>query len=484
MNEHDNGFDDTRPLTGTAGATLDDAAAPEGAEEATPQVPPVTSAGADPGMTPPYAGPSYPTQQPYQPASEPSPQPQPATGPYAGPCAGPYAGSYAGYPVPERDTLVHPVTPGAPVRRGPGRWFWPAVASLALVVGLVGGAVGGVVVDSYRDNQNAGTSSDGLDLSQINSQAPLDPVNGSVAAVAQQLLPSTVQILADYNGEHLGATGSGFVLDKLGHIVTNNHVIAGAADGGDIEVIDHNGHREKATLVGRSTVYDLAVLYVPSAKKLKPASLGASEALNVGDGVVAIGSPLGLSETVTAGIVSALNRPVTTGESEDATSYINAVQTDAAINPGNSGGPLVNMAGQVVGVNSAIATTGGSTLGGESGNIGVGFAIPIEQVLVTADQIIATGHAEYPLIGAKVQTGDSNTGGGAVIESVDDGTPADKAGLQAGDVVTSLDGDTITDGVSLIVAIRTHQPGDTIDMVITRDGKEKTLSVTLDGQEG
>jgi len=465
VNEQDNGFDDTRPLAGE----------PTVESNVESNVEANVEPGAGPGMAPPYAGPSYPAQQPYLPASEPSPQP--------GPYGGTYAGMYGGHPAPERDTLVHPVVPGAPVRSGPGKWFWPAVASLALVVGLVGGAVGGIAVESYRDNQNAGTSSDGLDLSQINSQAPLDPANGSVAEVARQLLPSSVQILADYDGEHLGATGSGFVLDKQGHIVTNNHVIAGAADGGDIEVIDHNGHREKATLVGRSTVYDLAVLYVPSAKSLKPASLGASEALNVGDGVVAIGSPLGLSETVTAGIVSALNRPVTTGESEDETSYINAVQTDAAINPGNSGGPLVNMAGQVVGVNSAIATTGGNTLGGESGSIGVGFAIPIEQVLVTADQIIETGHAEYPLIGAKVRTGD-NAGEGAVIESVDNDTPADKAGLQAGDVVTSLDGETITDGVSLIVAIRTHQPGDTIDMVITRDGDEKTLSVTLAGQEG
>jgi len=422
---------------------------------------------ADAGMTPPYAGPSYPTPE------RPTPVP---TQPPA------YTGTFGGYPLPT-DTLVHQAAPAAGAPRG-GRWFWPAVASLALVLGLVGGGIGGVAVQSWRDNNDDGTVSGGLGSVDTVSQAPLTPANGSVAAVAKELLPSTVQIMADYNGEHLGATGSGFVLDKQGHIVTNNHVVAGAADGGDIVIIDHNGNREKATLVGRSAVYDLAVLYVPEAKQLTPAALGSAQALNVGDPVVAIGSPLGLSETVTSGIVSAKNRPVTTGESADETSYINAVQTDAAINPGNSGGPLVNMRGQVVGVNSAIATTGGSSLGGESGNIGVGFAIPIEQVLVTADQILETGHAEYPLIGAKVQTGSDNAGEGAVIDSVQSGTPADKAGLKKGDLVTSLDGATVTDGVSLIVAIRTHQPGDTVEMVIERDGAEQTLKITLDGQEG
>ena len=158
-------------------------------------------------------------------------------------------------------------------------------------------------------------------------------------------------------------------------------------------------------MVGRSPVYDLAVLYSREARQLPPAALGASRRLRVGEAVVAFGSPLGLSSTVTSGIVSALNRPVTTGDSANDSSYINAVQTDAAINPGNSGGPLVNLQGQVVGVNSAIATTGGGSRRAESGNIGVGFAIPIEQVRVTADQILRTGEARYPVIGAKVQTG-------------------------------------------------------------------------------
>jgi len=456
VNDQNDSFDDTRPLQqplvgGGVGGGVGAGPAPESPEPKSPYGEPVP---------PSYAAPTY--DQPA--AQQPYAQQPPA-----------YAGTYGGYP----DTMVQPTAP-APSR--PGGWFWPGVAGLALVLGAVGGGVGGVAVQEWRDNNDGGTASSGLNVDTV-SQAPLSPANGSVAAVAKKLLPSTVQIVADHDGEPLSATGSGFVLDNQGHIVTNNHVISGAADGGDIEVIDHNGERHKATLVGRSTVYDLAVLYVPEAKDLTPAALGSASALNVGDEVVAIGSPLGLSETVTAGIISAKNRPVTTGESNDQTSYINAVQTDAAINPGNSGGPLVNMRGQVIGVNSAIATTG-SSLGSESsGNIGVGFAIPIEQVLVTADQILKTGHAEYPLIGAQVKIGD-NAGAGAIIESVQGDGPADKAGLESGDVVTSLDGTPVRDGVSLIVAIRTHQPGDTVEMVIERDGKEQTLQVTLDGQEG
>jgi putative serine protease PepD len=292
-----------------------------------------------------------------------------------------------------------------------------------------------------------------------------------------------VQISAEYEGEAGGATGSGFVLDSEGHIITNNHVVEQAAeDDGPIEIVDQDGNRFDAEVVGRSPVYDLAVLYSAEAKDMKPAALGDSLALVVGEGVVAIGSPLGLSSTVTAGIVSALQRPVTTGDSASASSYINAVQTDAAINPGNSGGPLVNLLGQVVGVNSAIATTGGGT-GAESGNIGVGFAIPIEQVKVTADQILRTGEARYPVIGAKVQTGQRD-GSGAEIDEVIDDTPAADAGLEKGDVVVALEGLRVTDGIALIVSIRSHQPGETLEFTVLRDGDEQTFDVKLDSEVG
>jgi putative serine protease PepD len=227
-------------------------------------------------------------------------------------------------------------------------------------------------------------------------------------------------------------------------------------------------------------VYDIAVLDVDDTHGMRPAALGSSQSMRVGETVVAIGSPLGLDSTVTSGIVSALDRPVTTGDS-NSSSYINAVQTDAAINPGNSGGPLVNLRGQVVGVNSAIATLG-SAFGGESGNIGVGFAIPMEQVKVTAAQILRTGQAKYPVIGAKVDTGGRNDG--AEVVGVPSGTPADRAGLRAGDVVVAVDGKTVTDGISLIVAIRTHRPGETVTLTVRRDGEVKRLRITLDAKVG
>jgi putative serine protease PepD len=342
--------------------------------------------------------------------------------------------------------------------------------------------LGGVAVSS---SMSSDTSVSTPVLSTDNgAAAPLKADNGSIAAVAARVLPSTVQIQANggAGGSTKGAaTGSGFVMDDRGHIVTNNHVVAGATGAGEIKVVDARSRRYAATIVGRSPVYDLAVLEVTSrARSLRPAPIGSSRALRVGDPVVAIGSPLGLSSTVTSGIVSATDRPVTTG-SGDAASYINALQTDAAINPGNSGGPLANVRGQVIGVNSAIATTGG-VLGGESGNIGVGFAIPMEQVRVTAAQILATGKARYPVIGANVKTGASTRG--ATLETVPGGSPAAAGGLREGDLVTGVDGKRITDGISLIVAIRTHQPGETVEVDVLRRGQTRKVQVTLDSKVG
>ena len=360
--------------------------------------------------------------------------------------------------------------------------MWPLVCAVALVVGLVGGAIGGLAYEEVR--HDGGPVAGGLNGVDTVTTAPLPADNGSVEAVAARLLPSTVQISAEYQGQKGGATGSGFVLDRQGHVITNNHVVEEAdADHGPIEVVDQDGNRYDAEVVGRSAVYDIAVLSVPDAAGLTPAALGSSQALRVGESVVAIGSPLGLSSTVTAGIVSALHRPVTTGSAGDDSSYINAVQTDAAINPGNSGGPLVNLRGQVVGVNSAIATTGGS-VGGESGNIGVGFAIPLEQVRITADQILRTGKAEYPVIGAKVKTGGQVDGAGAEVDSVMPGTPAERGGLEEGDVITAVDGERVTDGIALIVAIRAHQPGDTVEFTVRRDGRDRTLTLTLGAETG
>lgn len=417
------------------------------------------------------------TEQDHPPSPGPSPSWLPPTG-----------DSWPAYPPPGS----RPLLPPPPARQeAPGRarvsgWIWPVVAATALVVGVVGGVAGSVAYQAFDDDpsDNPGTVSEGLSGVDTRALPPLKVDDGTVAAVAKALLPSTVQISAEFEGRDGGATGSGFILDRQGHIVTNNHVVADAAENdGPIEIVDQDGNRYDATVVGRSAVYDLAVLYSEDADDLRPAALGRSERLRVGESVVAIGSPLGLSSTVTAGIVSALKRPVTTGEAGDESSYINAVQTDAAINPGNSGGPLVNLRGQVVGVNSAIATNGGGTFGAEAGNIGVGFAIPVEQVVVTADQILRTGEASYPVIGAEVRTGELQ-GEGATINKVLADTPAQDAGLEKGDVIVAVEGERVTDGIALIVAIRSHLPGETLEFTFRRDGGEETTAITLGSETG
>ncbi|MDQ6687028.1 MAG: trypsin-like peptidase domain-containing protein, partial [Actinomycetota bacterium] len=303
-----------------------------------------------------YHPPEHTTPYSWAPGSQQAPQQGPAQGSQHGPQNGPPAGT----PMPARLPA----------------WVWPMIAVASLVLGLAGGAITGALVAHDR---TGGSINGGLLHVQERTAAPLPADNTSIPGVAAKLLPSTVQIVAEYQGDPQGATGSGWVLDRHGHVITNNHVVADAAkNNGPIEVIDQSGKHRKANIVGRSLVYDIAVLKVSQGSSLKPASIGSAQQLRIGETVIAIGSPLGLSATVTAGIVSAENRPVTTGNGSDS-SYINAIQTDAAINPGNSGGPLVNMQGQVVGVNSAIASLGSSgTSSGQSGNIGVGFAIPIE----------------------------------------------------------------------------------------------------------
>ncbi len=354
--------------------------------------------------------------------------------------------------------------------------------ALSLVVSLIGGILGTFAVINWSDagagDGTSATSGAGeRDVEPLQADpAPLPPDNSNVAAVANRLLPSVVQIRV-VNGQG-GATGSGFVLDGRGHVVTNAHVVGVASRGEGISIVLPDGRERAAELVGTSDSYDLAVLEVRS-RGLRVAHLGSSGALRVGQPVVAFGSPLGLTSTVTSGIVSALERPVTAGGSgED--SFINAIQTDAAINPGNSGGPLVDLRGRVVGVNSAIATVGGST-GSQSGNIGVGFAIPIDQVRVTAVQLIRRGVAVYPIVGAKVAAGDDR---GAVISAVSAGGPAESAGLQTEDVIVGIDDEPVTDGIELIVAIRSRAPGDTIRLRYRRGGDTRSTTVVLGRAEG
>jgi len=352
---------------------------------------------------------------------------------------------------------------------------WVAIGLVTLVIGLLGGILGAVSVVAL--DQDEGSRSATSQVEPLGKDpAPLAAGNVSVTRVADSVLPSVVQIRVQGGAE--GATGSGFVLDTDGRVVTNAHVVEPAVEEGQISVVLPGGNERAAELVGRSEAYDLAVLEI-APDGLEPARLGASDVLRVGQTVVAFGSPLGLTSTVTSGIVSALDRPVTTGGG-DASSFINAIQTDAAINPGNSGGPLVDLQGRVVGVNSAIATVG-SALGGQAGNIGVGFAIPIDQVRLTAEQIIQTGKAVYPVIGATVQTAE---GADAVVREVSENSPAEEAGLRRGDIVRRIDGEPVLDGIELIVTIRSYQPGDTIEVEYDRDGEQLVANVVLGEQEG
>ena len=372
------------------------------------------------------------------------------------------------------DTYAAAQSSNAPHPRSRTGW----VIGSALLAGLVGGGVGAAAVVSLDDDSETTTvaTQPADELPAPSTAEPLPDGNESVVAVAEQTLPSVVQIKVSGGGGE--GTGSGFVLDRDGHIVTNNHVVESAADSGQITVVLRDGSERKAEIVGRSPSYDIAVLEVDPAG-LVAAPLGRSSDLRVGQTVVAVGSPLGLSSTVTSGIVSALERPVTTGGGTDAGSYISAIQTDAAINPGNSGGPLVDLRGRVVGVNSAIAAVGATS--GQSGSIGVGFAVPIDQVQLTAAQILKDGEARYPVIGASVGVSDAE---GAEVSEVTDSGPAQEAGLRAGDVVTAVDGEEVADGTELIVAIRKHQPGETVTLTFERGGEQRQVDVVLGSEVG
>ena len=259
-----------------------------------------------------------------------------------------------------------------------------------------------------------------------------------------------------------------------GYILTNNHVAAPAANGGELTVVFDNGDKVIGKIVGRNTSYDLAVLKVDR-DGLPAAVLGDSSAVRVGEVAIAIGAPLGLNGTVTAGIISSLDRPVTAGGSGEL-AFINAIQTDAAINPGNSGGPLLDGTGRVIGINSAIATLAG-TIGGESGSIGLGFSIPIDTAKRIAEELIATGDSQTPIIGVVLNT--AFTGDGAKVSEITPGGPAEKAGVRVGDVITGLNGRQVADSTELVVVIRSYAPGEEIEITLTRNGQPSTVSLAL-----
>jgi putative serine protease PepD len=297
----------------------------------------------------------------------------------------------------------------------------------------------------------------------------------NVKSIAQLVSPSVVSIEVIATGGNVTGSGSIYKSNQsLSYIITNNHVIESAATTGTIEVELNNGEVLPATIVGRNSDYDLAVISIKKGN-LPEIPRGNSSSVSIGDPVIAFGSPLGLSGTVTSGIISALNRPVTTG-STNAESYMDAIQTDAAINPGNSGGPLVDSQGRAIGVNSAIVTTGSSI--GTSGNIGLGFSIPFNQAIRIADELIATGKSTKPFLGVTFDS--AYTGNGARILSLTSGSAAERAGLTVGSIVKSIDGFKVNSAVTAIVRIRSHAPGDQIIMVVeSAAGSSKTFNITL-----
>ena len=370
-----------------------------------------------------------------------------------------------------------PVAP-APQRRGPG---WGGAIVLALAAALVAGLLGGIGGSLVSE---VGGGNGGPTVVQRDG-SPAERPDGSVAAIAAAAVPSVVTIHID--GPAGGGTGSGWVYDDAGHIVTNHHVVESAGGSGSVRIELSDGSRHDARIVGRDDSYDLAVLKI-QATDIEPLTIGSSDDVVVGDEVVAVGSPLGLGSTVTAGIVSALERPVAAGEAGEE-SYISAIQTDAAINPGNSGGPLLDGDGNVIGVNTAIAQIPGQS--SSTGSIGLGFAIPSDVVVRTVDQLIETGRAEHPIIGVSldrrwegegakvIDEGDMTGGQSSVIP----GGPADKAGVEPGDVIVEMDGQPISGIDQLVVRIRAKAVGDKVTLKVLRDGQEQELTMTLDAAE-
>lgn len=499
-------------------------------------VPPAASTQATPNSPAPYGSNTpapYGTNSPApygapgQDASANSPMTQPLatpTGAYSAPQAGgPSYGqnqhqssggvpTAAGYPASNAypSTLAPAVTAAPKQRKKVGMGLFSAsVIAAALVGGLVAGGTG-LVLASQNSNTVAGSS----------QAAPLVVNNATtvneITAAAAKALPSVVTISAT-SGDS-GGTGSGIILDTEGHILTNTHVVTldGAAANATIQVQTSDGKVYAAKIVGTDPLSDLAIVKI-DATDLVPAVLGDSTKLNVGDSVIAIGSPLGLNSTVTEGIVSTLNRTIQVassavpsdsadqgnsggndfkfsnpGDSQSSTAAtgtvnLNVIQTDAAINPGNSGGALVNAKGDVIGVNVAIASASSSSSStAQSGNIGVGFSIPIANAKRIANEIIASGKATHGQLGVSVSgtsaTGDTSStfSTGATVASVTAGSASAKAGLQKGDIITQLGDRTISDASSLTAAVREQAAGATVKITFTRDGKTMDKDVTLD----
>lgn len=434
-----------------------------------PSAPPPSGPAVEPADGWPPAD-SWPFDRDYPEPGEPAPHQQP----YGEPVGSPWYGSAP----PSAYPAAAPWAPAPQRRSGTGR---KAAAAGVLALACLGLGFGGGLLGAQVGADRTGNGSIPVATS---TQPPRPP--DSVAGVAAAVLPSTVSIEVS-SGSGQGS-GSGFVLRSDGMILTNAHVVQGASGGGDIRVIFADGSQERASVVGRTAAYDLAVLSVPR-QGLPPLQLGDSDAVAVGDPVIAIGAPLGLQSTVTTGIVSALHRPVvasgTSGNDDD--TFISAIQTDAAINPGNSGGPLVNGAGEVIGINSAIAAAPGTSRSA-AGSIGLGFAIPSKQAARTAEQLITDGVATYPVIGVVLDQSYSGEGVRVAQDqagrpAITPGSPAEEAGIQPGDVIVGFEGRPVTAPSELIVGIRAQAPGDSVSLEVQQNGQVRDVTLVLSESE-
>ncbi|NHC44369.1 S1C family serine protease [Motilibacter aurantiacus] len=401
---------------------------------------------------------------------------------------------------PAYDPFAPPAQPPAPerpatARSGPAWGRRAGAAALVLAVALGSGTAGAAISQAFDDDTAPVAATAAPAASGSAASTTVTAPTQSLAQVAAKVTPSVVSV--SFTSSAGQGEGSGVVLSSDGTILTNNHVVAAAANGGQITVKFSDGKTARATILGRDPSTDLAVIKAEGVSGLTAASIGKSSELHVGDTVLAIGNPLGLEGSVSAGIVSALGRSVSIPAEEEqqqpdsmfpgqgrlpqasaggGTTLKGAIQTDAAVNPGNSGGALVNAAGEVVGINSAIASL--SSGSGESGSIGVGFAIPIDTAMKIAAQLEKGETVQHPMLG--VSAADSTTGAaGAQIGSVTEGSGAAAAGLQSGDIITAIDGQPVTDFDDLSATISTHSVGDRVTVAYTRDGQSRTATVTL-----
>ncbi|WP_309134296.1 trypsin-like peptidase domain-containing protein [Cellulomonas sp.] len=369
-------------------------------------------------------------------------------------------------------------TPAQPRRRRP--WVWATAGVVAGV--LVGGGAMGLALD--QDGPVAGNerSTSLADIGRTSTEQV--PVAGSSAedpdwqAVASAVRASVVAI--EVTSGSSGSQGSGVIIDEDGHVVTNNHVVSGAAQGGAVAVTLTDGRIFEAEVVGTDVATDLAVLrLVDAPDDLQPAALGDSDDVVVGEPVMAVGNPLGLANTVTTGIVSALDRPVSTQEDARSEAAVtNAIQIDAAVNPGNSGGPLFDAQGRVIGITSSIAT-----LSQQSGSIGLGFAIPVNLTKNVASQLIEDGQAEHAFLGVTMSDGTATADGvtrrGAVVQTVQEGSPAAEGGLQPEDVIVAIGDDPVGGAESLTAFVRSLSSGDDVTLTVVRGGETREVDVTL-----